>query len=269
MKKIFIAAFAAMFMFPVSAAASTQIPVLVSISPTSGDIDGGNVVTLNGSGFTESTVIRVGSTTVADTFVSSTQITIVMPARPAGRVNIAAFAGASGAVLTNAYEYIDIPDPTPPPAPQPAPQPSPEPTPEPVVQTPAPSAPQPAPQPVQSAPYVPQSIAPPSSEPVQQTAVPEPVISAVDSFPVYDFGNGLKVYTNESEMNVSLVNVNTVRFRFTLQRRIGGSWTTVDVAWRNREGSLTFYGVPLVEGSYRIVNAGNPIRWFRIDNVIL
>lgn len=260
MKK-FIAAFVALFLFlPTSNVyANDPIPALISVSPTSGDIDGGNTVTLTGADFSVTTVIKVDGSVVSSTFVSSTEMTIVMPSRSVGFVSIAAFAGMSGAVLPNAYEYIDIPDPTP--APSPSPTPSATPSPEPVVSTPAsapaPSEPTPviAPQPMLS----PTPIEMPISEAVEAEVIePSP-------FLVYDFGNSLVVRTNESFMNVHLSNLTTKRLRFTLQKRIGGSWKTIKIDYRNPNGELVFYGIPLSDGSYRIVNSAKPIRWFKID----
>lgn len=277
MKKLFIAALSALFLIPIAEArADDPIPALISVSPSSGDIDGGNTITITGANFLESTVIKVGGLVVPDTFVNSTQITIVMPSRSAGFVSISAFAGMVGSVLSNAYEYIDIPDPSPSPTPTPSPTESatPEPTPTPTASaTPTPS---PSFTPVPSAGSV------GSSSSYVQEEMPEPTFSSTPQVqtqteeirdsspsPTYDFGNNLVVYANSSIMNVSLSNLNTVRKRFTLQKRIGSSWKTINISYRDSNGELTFYGIPLSNGSYRIVNAGNPIRWFRISDVIL
>ena len=63
-------------------------------------------------------------------------------------------------------------------------------------------------------------------------------------------------------MNVNVSNLFTKRMRFTLQKRIDGAWKTIAIAYRNNLGELVFYGVPLQSGSYRIVNAAKPIKWF-------
>lgn len=282
MKKIIVAFTVALsFLIPSYAHADDTIPVLVSISPTSGDIDGGNVVTLNGADFTESTVIRVGGIVVSDTFVSSTQITIVMPARSAGFVSIGAFSGMVGAVLTNAYEYIDIPDPTPTPEPDPTPTPEPTPTPTPEpTPTPTPEA-SPAPSPVlvsdpgaapvsnfpnnSSDGQIPNSLAEQDSAQISvqnEVVLSQPLEQNI--FPIYRYSNGVTVFTNETQMNVFVNNLFTKRFRFTLQKRINGTWKTLSIAYRKNNGELTFYGIPLSEGRYRIVNAAKPIKWFSI-----
>lgn len=274
MKRFFIAALLAAFLMPTGTAnADDPIPALISVSPTSGDIDGGNTVTLTGANFIESTVIRVDGVTVSDTLVSSTEITIVMPAHAAGRVSIAAFAGMSGAVLPNAYEYIDIPDPTPSPTPTPTPTPTPSATPSPTP-TVAP-APTPAPAPNPPAASGGSSVVFVEATPI--TPAPEPVASPIEtpavdenlSYPIYRYTNNVTVFTGDGVMNVSATNLFTKRMRFTLQKKINDSWSTIDVAYRNQLGELMFYGISLSNGSYRIVNAGKPTRWFRINNVIL
>lgn len=285
MKKFFVAALSALFLLPSNYAYADPIPVLSSISPISGDIDGGNTVTLNGSDFTESTVIKVAGTVVPDTLVSSTQITIVMPPRAAGFVSISAFSGMVGAVLPNAYEYVDIPDPSPTPTPTPTTTETSTPSPTPTATlspSPTPSASlTPSATPTSSVTIAPAPVSAGSGGSgattissqqdyviTQTSPMPTetvlPAVSIVDNFPVYNFGNGLTVYTNASFMNVRLDNFPSKRMRFTLQQRTATGWKTIDVAWKNRDGDVIFYGVKLSNGSYRIVNAAKPIRWFRI-----
>lgn len=278
MKRFFVAALLAAFLMPTGTAnADDPIPALISVSPTSGDIDGGNTVTLTGANFVESTVIRVDGVTVSDTLVSSTEITIVMPAHAAGRVSIAAFAGMSGAVLPNAYEYIDIPDPTPSPTPTPTPTPTPSATPSPTpTATPAPTL-TPAPNPPAPSGGSSGGSSVVFVEVTPTTSAPEPIANPIEtivvddnpSYPIYRYTNNVTVFTGDSIMNVSATNLFTKRMRFTLQKKINDSWSTINVAYRNRLGEVIFYGVSLSNGSYRIVNAGKPIRWFRINNVVL
>ena len=271
MKKIIIAiAVIASVLMPAQAQAEEVIPSLISISPTSGDIDGGNTVTLTGANFVESNVVRVGGVIVPDTFISSTQLTIVMPARSAGFVSLGVFAGMVGAVLPNAYEYIDIPDPTPTPEPTPTPTPSPtpEPTPSPTPEATPEPTPSPTPTLVSAPASAPAPISQPSSEP--QPLVPtvetqkETVESTPKVFPVYTYSNNITVFTNETQMNVVANNVFTKRFRITLQKRVNNVWRTIAVSYRNTQGQVVFYGVPLDSGSYRLVNATKPLRWFSI-----
>ena len=65
-------------------------------------------------------------------------------------------------------------------------------------------------------------------------------------------------------MNVNVGNLFTKRMRFTLQKKVDDAWKTVAIAYRNNLGELVFYGVPLQSGSYRIVNAAKPIKWFSL-----
>ena len=234
-------------------------PTILSVSPTSGDIDGGNTVTILGRDFVESTGVRVDGVVVPDTLVSDSQITIVMPSRSVGRVGISVFEGIVGAVLPNAYEYIDIPDPEPMPEPEPTPVPVTPSTPSTTVETPAisvPTTPQPT-TPVESSPVqvVQQSAV--VEEPTQQTLI--------EIYPSYFFSNNVEVYTNENMMNVVVDPIFTKRFRFTLQKMVNGSWSTVKVAYRNTSGRLVFYGVPFEEGRYRVINSAQPLRWFTVS----
>lgn len=273
MKKIaVVVAMVASFIVPSQAQAEEVIPALISVSPTSGDIDGGNTVTLTGANFVESNVVRVGGTIVPDTFVSSTQLTIVMPARSAGFVNVAVFAGMAGAVLSNAYEYVDIPDPvaptpTPTPTPTPSATPSPEPTPTPTVS----ASPSPiASVPVASSPVVSNTVSSGGTPSVSSNdapivvSTPEPYVTVEDNLPVYRFSNNVEVFTNDTQMNVVANNVFSKRLRITLQKRVNNVWRTIAVSYRNTQGQVIFYGVPLDSGSYRLVNATRPFRWFTI-----
>lgn len=237
-------------------------PTILSISPISGDIDGGNTVMVVGRDFIESTGVRVDGIVVSDTLISDTQITIVMPARSVGRVSISVFEGIVGAVLPNAYEYIDIPDPIPSPTPTPEPTPTPvaPSSPPTIVETPTVSVPE-SPQPtitvVESSPIQEVQQSAVVEEPTQQTLI--------EISPSYFFSNNVEVYTNEDMMNVVVDPIFTKRFRFTLQKMINGSWSTVKVAYRNTSGRLVFYGVPFEEGRYRVINSAQPLRWFTVS----
>lgn len=240
------------------ALATTVIPTILSVSPTSGDIDGGNIVTIVGRDFVESTGVRVDGIIVADTLVSDSQITIVMPSRSIGRVSISVFEGMVGAVLPNAYEYIDIPDPEPTPEPEPTTEPTAPSTPPVVVDTPTTYVIE-TPQPtivVQSSPVQAVQQSAVVEEPTQQTLI--------EIYPSYFFSNNVQVHSNKETMNVVIDPIFTKRFRFTLQKMVNGSWSTVKVAYRNTSGRLVFYGVPFEEGRYRVINSAQPLRWFTI-----
>lgn len=61
---------------------------LTSVTPNSGSTAGGNTLTLRGTGFVVDTTVEIGGTSVAQTLVSATEMTIVAPAHAAGAVDI-------------------------------------------------------------------------------------------------------------------------------------------------------------------------------------
>jgi len=84
-------------------------PTLSSVTPNIGSVAGGTTVTLIGSGFFEDALVRFGNTLISNpTVVSSTQITLTVPAHVAGTVDVRVF-NADGQVATLAggytYEY--------------------------------------------------------------------------------------------------------------------------------------------------------------------
>ncbi len=87
----------------------TAAPVLTSISPSQGSVNGANTVTLTGSGFTGATAVTFGfQPAVSFTVVSSTQITAVVPPGSAGAVPVTVTTpgGTSNSVT---YIYLAIP----------------------------------------------------------------------------------------------------------------------------------------------------------------
>jgi len=78
--------------FPMPTIAADQftlytVPTITSISPSSGAISGGTIVTINGSGFTGCYEVCFGANTASSyTFVSDSQVTAVAPAESAGTV---------------------------------------------------------------------------------------------------------------------------------------------------------------------------------------
>jgi hypothetical protein len=64
-------------------------PTVTAVSPTSGSVTGGTLVTITGTGFTASSTVRFGAAASGTvTFVSSTQLTAVSPAEAAGTVDV-------------------------------------------------------------------------------------------------------------------------------------------------------------------------------------
>lgn len=87
-----------------------QAPVLSSLTPDTGPIAGGQVVTLSGNGFQQGATVVFGTTSGTVTNVTATRITVTSPARPAGVVSVRVTnTDGQSSVLTNAYRYIAPP----------------------------------------------------------------------------------------------------------------------------------------------------------------
>jgi phospholipase C len=63
-------------------------PVITSLSPTQGSSTGGDTVTISGSGFAAGAKVTFGGLAAATTVISSTQISVVTPASPAGSADV-------------------------------------------------------------------------------------------------------------------------------------------------------------------------------------
>jgi IPT/TIG domain/Carboxypeptidase regulatory-like domain len=83
------------------------LPVITSISPTSGTIDGGTLVTINGANLDGATKVTFGTDTAVITVVSGTQITVTTPAHAAGAVTVEVTTPTGSA--TTSYTYQDVP----------------------------------------------------------------------------------------------------------------------------------------------------------------
>ncbi|WP_218022293.1 IPT/TIG domain-containing protein, partial [Nocardia amamiensis] len=84
-------------------------PTLTAVAPSAGPVTGGNTVVLDGTGFTGATSVRFGATPATSyTVVSDTQISAVVPARPAGAVavTVTTVGGTSNGVV---YTYVAAP----------------------------------------------------------------------------------------------------------------------------------------------------------------
>ena len=76
-------------------------PTITSVSPNSGNKDGGTLVTITGTNFTGTTGVTFGGVPATSVIVSSdTELTCVAPAGPAGPVNVQ--------VITSGGFYTDI-----------------------------------------------------------------------------------------------------------------------------------------------------------------
>ncbi len=85
-------------------------PTVTAVSPASGPIAGGTVVTITGTGFLTTTAVKFGSTAATSYTVSSdTQITATSPAQSAGVVNIVVTNSTGSGTLENGFTYDGIP----------------------------------------------------------------------------------------------------------------------------------------------------------------
>jgi uncharacterized protein (TIGR03437 family) len=89
-----------------------RTPVLGSISPASGSIRGGTVVTLTGANFTPETIVSFGSKDALVTFVNGNMLRAVTPvATTNGAVDVTARNGVRQTTMAGAFDYVS---PTPP-----------------------------------------------------------------------------------------------------------------------------------------------------------
>ncbi|MFE7046630.1 IPT/TIG domain-containing protein [Streptomyces atratus] len=83
-------------------------PVIGSVAPNQGSVEGGNTVTLTGTGFTGATSVSFGAVAAAFIAVSATQATAVAPAAPAGTVNVT-ITTPGGTSAGIPYTYVAAP----------------------------------------------------------------------------------------------------------------------------------------------------------------
>jgi hypothetical protein len=81
------------------------VPTVTSIAPTSGPVAGGTTVTITGSGFTGVSKVLFGSTVSIFTVNSSTQITVISPASPAGMVHVTVITPGGTSVTSTADQF--------------------------------------------------------------------------------------------------------------------------------------------------------------------
>jgi hypothetical protein len=263
--KIVLLALLASFIVMPQAHADPVVPALISVSPSYGEIEGGETVTLNGSGFETTTRVKVGSTSVSFTVVNTNSVTITMPPNNVGFYNVSVFAGMTGAVLTNAYEYIDTPAPAPAPSPSPTPTPIPTPT---VSSTPTPSltptpTATPTPTPTVSSAPAPAVVSVSSDVvyAVQQTPAPTPTVEpTVSSEPIAEA-------IPDNLIDVTVSNITSPYRKFLLKRSENGVWKSTKIGYR--VGSIiTFNDVVRRVGRYIVVPFYHQeilIRKFRIS----
>lgn len=88
-----------------------DVPVVTSLSPTSGPSIGGNTVTITGLSFTGTVSVNFGGTSVAFTLVNDTTLTVTAPAHAAGQVDVLVTTGLGTSTNTAAdnYTYQELP----------------------------------------------------------------------------------------------------------------------------------------------------------------
>jgi len=97
--------------FNPTTATSTSTATVASVSPSSGPISGGNVVTITGTNFKSGSSVSFGGTnSTAVTLISATQINAMAPAHSVGLVNLTvANSGGSSATMWSCYAYSSVP----------------------------------------------------------------------------------------------------------------------------------------------------------------
>lgn len=96
----------------------TAKPGVTDISPKEGSTQGGEEVTITGSGFVQETIVQFGTVPAAKTSVDSEKmkITAVTPVHAAGTVDVKVVnPGNQSATVSGAFTFVE-PQPTPPPA---------------------------------------------------------------------------------------------------------------------------------------------------------
>ncbi len=85
-------------------------PTFTSISPEAGPTDGGTLVTIRGTGFTDATSVEIGGTAATGlTIVSDTQLTVVTPAHVADLSNVKVTSDFGDVTGSNAYRFAAAP----------------------------------------------------------------------------------------------------------------------------------------------------------------
>ena len=84
-------------------------PTVSSVSPSSGLVAGGTLITISGTGFVGSPAVTVGGIAATSVRVlGSTAITAVTPAGPAGPADVEVTTAWGSGVLEDAFEYADV-----------------------------------------------------------------------------------------------------------------------------------------------------------------
>ena len=100
-------------------------PTVASISPTSGLVAGGTIITITGTGFTGATGVTIGGVAATNLVVNSpTSITVTTPAHAAGTASVLVTTLGGTNTANTLFTYVAAPSPTPTPTPTPTPSPT-------------------------------------------------------------------------------------------------------------------------------------------------
>lgn len=85
------------------------LPVLTTISPTTGTASGGDTVTITGSNLSTTSGVTIGGASAAIVNRSATSLTVTTPARASGLASIVVTNSAGSTTSANAFRYFDPP----------------------------------------------------------------------------------------------------------------------------------------------------------------
>jgi hypothetical protein len=80
-------------------------PTVTGVSPTTGSTNGGDTVTIGGSGFTDTTGVTFGGTPASFGVLNDGQLAALTPAHAEGTVDVAVTTAGGSATATGAYTY--------------------------------------------------------------------------------------------------------------------------------------------------------------------
>lgn len=97
------------FVSPDAYTFSATMPTLSSITPASGSLNGGAVVTLSGSNFLATPRVFFGTEEAAVSYVDTSTVTAVSPEQPAGTVTVTLEnPDGKSVAVSNAFQYLTI-----------------------------------------------------------------------------------------------------------------------------------------------------------------
>jgi hypothetical protein len=83
-------------------------PTITDVSPNTGPVDAGTLVTITGTGFVSGTTVTIGNLPATNvTIVNGTKITAVLPARAAGSADLTVTTPGGTTTATGVFTYVD------------------------------------------------------------------------------------------------------------------------------------------------------------------